>query len=322
MTSLTYQNFIGIDIGKKEFVVGVHNKKGTHSFTNNHAGINKFYQEFSSVLENSLVVLEATGGYEMALIHFLQSKKILIHRANARHVKNFIRSYGVFGKSDEIDARALALYGCERHQKLKLYRVEIGSTQVILRQLQERRTDLIQMRSQEKNRLQAPNILEKVAQGIQKVIDCLDEQVKTIESEMGALFEKNVALNKVEQAISEIPGIGITSARALISLMPELGTISSKQIASLGGLAPHPNESGGHKGYRRIRGGRVEIRGILFVNALAAGRSKSPLGDCYRALKERGKKPRVALVALMRRMLVIANAKARDALRSLESEAG
>lgn len=321
MTSLTYHNFIGIDIGKKEFVVGVHSKKGTRSFTNDHAGIDKFYQEFSSALENSLVILEATGGYEMEVIHFLQSKKIPVHRANARHVKNFIRSYGILGKSDGIDALALALYGAERHYKLKLYRVEIGATQITLRQLQERRTDLIQMRSQEKNRLQAPNIMKKVAQGIQKVINCLDEQLKIIDQEIGTLFEKNPKLNKMEKALTEIPGIATITARALICLMPELGTLHSKKVASLGGLAPHPNESGGYKGYRRIRGGRVEIRGVLFVNALSAGRSKSFLGDCYRAMIERGKKPRVAAVAIMRRMLVIANAKARDVLRSLESKA-
>lgn len=321
MTSLTYHNFIGIDIGKKEFVVGVHNKKGTHSFTNDHVGINKFYQAFSSSLEDSLVILEATGGYEMEVIHFLQSKKIPVHRANARHVKNFIRSYGILGKSDGIDALALALYGFERHSKLKLYRVEIGATQITLRQLQERRTDLIRMRSSEKNRLQAPNIMKMVAQGIQKVIDCLDKQIEIVDKEIGELFEKNPVLDKMQKALTEIPGIATISARALICLMPELGTINAKKAASLGGLAPHPNESGSHKGYRRIRGGRVEIRAILFINALTAGQSKSYLGDCYRSMKERGKKPRVAAVAIMRRILVIANAKARDVLRSFESKA-
>lgn len=321
MTSLTYHNYIGIDIGKKEFVVGVHTKKRTHNFTNDENGINKFYQEFASILDNSLVVLEATGGYEMRVIHFLQSKKVHIHRANARHVKNFIRSYGITGKSDKIDACALASYGAERHQKLKLYSVEIGATQIILRQLQERRTDLVQMRAQEKNRLQAPNTMKHIVEGVQKVINCLDEQISLIESEIGTIFDKSAVLGRMEEAIVEIPGIGITSARALISLMPELGRINSKKIASLGGLAPHPNESGGYKGYRRIRGGRAEIRGILFVNALAAGQSKSHLGKSYQAMKERGKKPRVAAVAIMRRMLVIANAKAKDVLRALENEA-
>jgi transposase len=281
----------------------------------------KFFQDFSSSFENSLVVLEATGGYEMEVIHFLQSKKIPVHRANARHVKNFIRSYGILGKSDGIDALALALYGAERHVKLKLYRVEIGATQITLRQLQERRTDLIRMRSSEKNRLQAPNIMKTVLQGIQKVIDCLDNQIESIDNEIGILFEKNPVLDKMQKALMEIPGIATISARALICLMPELGTINAKKVASLGGLAPHPNESGGHKGYRRIRGGRVEIRAILFINALTAGRSKSHLGDCYRSMKERGKKPRVAVIAIMRRMLVIANAKARDVLRSFESKA-
>ena len=119
--------------------------------------------------------------------------------------------------------------------------------------------------------------------------------------------------------MTSVPGIGKTTAIALCALMPELGQISGKQAASLAGLAPHPRDSGSYNGYRRIHGGRRQIGTVIFMGALAAARTNGPLKDWYNSLLQRGKRKKVALTALMRKMIVILNARLRDDLKAQQS---
>ncbi len=148
-SSLLYDKFIGIDIGKFEFFITTHQSNKTSTYSNNPEGIAEFYQEYQAELNNALVVLETTGGYELKVTNHLQANNIAVHRAHAKQVKNFIKSYAINGKSDKIDAKALALYGYERHEKLKLYS---PSKYIGLKGLSERRSDLVKMRTQELNR--------------------------------------------------------------------------------------------------------------------------------------------------------------------------
>ena len=148
-----YQNFIGIDIGKSDFFIALHGQKKVNSYTNDDKGFMEFEKKYHQDLSTSLVILETTGGYEKALIRFLQAKDHAVHRANTKKVKHFIRSYGQLGKSDTIDSLALANYGYERHSSLALYAENKGE---MLRKLVCRRNDLKQLIVKEKNRLQAP----------------------------------------------------------------------------------------------------------------------------------------------------------------------
>lgn len=311
-----YHNFIGADISKSDFHVGVHGMKITQSFDNNKVGFNKFFKTYKLELSNSLVVLETTGGYESQLIEFLQNKKIALHRANTCRVKNFIRSTGKLGKSDRIDALGLARYACERHEGLTLFEAP-SIVQKELLQLGRRRRELKSILVQEKNRIQAPDN-EFIKNSCTQIIQSLTEHIKQIGLRIKELIQADKTLQqKVELLSKEVKGIGETTAIDLLIHLPELGSLDRRKIASLSGVAPHPNESGKKIGYRSTKGGRQDIKPILFMAAMAAARSLGTLGEFYKSLIARGKKPLVALTALMRKIIVIANAKIRDFERNL-----
>lgn len=306
-----YHNFIGIDISKVDFYVATHGIKKVEVFTNNEAGFQQFYQKFEQQLHNALVVLETTGSYEYNLIDLLQQKHVSVHRANTRIVKSFIRSTGKLGKFDSIDATGLARYGSERQQSLSLYK-PTSSRDKELAQLANRRKELKWTLAQEKNRLQAPEN-KFIKDSYSTHIQYLESMISQIEKQIQVLIKADDTLHKkVELLKTEIDGVGEITAINLVVALPELGKVNGKAIASLSGVAPHPYESGKMIGYRRTRGGREGIKPILYMSAMAASQSKGKLGEFYRMLIAKGKKPIVALVALMRKIVVMANAKIRE----------
>lgn len=307
-----YNNFVGIDIGKFEFVVNVHGSKKTDAYTNTIEGLSDFYQAHKKTLADSLIVLEVTGGYERLAINYLQNKDLAVHRASGRQVKNFIRSYEIIGKSDQIDAMALALYAFERHSKLALY---VPSKYDLLRELNGRRSDLVKMRTQEKNRSQAPGS-EVLSETYARMIAVLNEQISAIEAQISEFIASDPELQRKYDILLTVPGIGPVTVGTLLSQMPEIGTMNQKQAASLAGVAPHPNQSGARIGYRRTRGGRREIRSTLYIGAMAASKGKTNLGLFYKKLVEKGKAPRCALMAVMRKMVVIGNARIKEDFRN------
>ncbi len=303
-----YQKFIGIDIGKYEFYSAIHGEKEVSVYENNAVGIARYLEEWASKLSSALIVLETTGGHELALIRALQEKGYAVHRANTRKVKHFIRSFGQLGKTDTIDALGLAKYGYERHADLEVYKEPANK---ILQKLLLRRNELTKMLVQEKNRLQSPE-QEILTESIDRMIAYFTEEIKQIEKKINLIYEQDNSLLETKKILQTIPGVGEVVASTLLAFMPELGQANRKQIASLAGVAPHPNDSGTKQGYRFTRGGREEVKRILFIAAMAAAKSKGALGDFYRRLVESGKRKMVALVALMRKIIVIANARMRD----------
>lgn len=311
---MSYHCFIGIDIGKNEFVAAVHGQRQVKSYENSPLGNTQFLADYRSVLADALVVLETTGGHENEVLLFLVENKIRVHRADTRKVKNFIRSYGQKGKTDKIDALALASYAYERQTMLGLYQPNTLN-QTKLKALEERRLELKQMLVQEKNRAKSP-VGKHALKSIRAVIAFLEKQAETIVSEMNEIIESDEMSSKKKTILKTIPGIGETTATTLLALVPELGHLNSKQIASLCGLAPYPKQSGTKTWYSRTNGGRRNMRPILFLAAMGARRTKTSLTDFYERLIKAGKKKLVALVALMRKIVVIANAKIRDFMRT------
>jgi transposase len=308
---MSYSSFFGIDIGKSEFVVAKHGSKSSDIFPNSSAGIKQFFKSFKKDLSNSLVVLETTGGYEALLLKALLAKKIPAHRANTCQVKNFIRSWGKLAKTDALDAAALARYGAERHPSLPLYQAPDPLTSSLLA-LAMRKQDLTQMLVQEKNRLKAPNIDDFTRNSCQTMISTLSEQIESIKEKLEELIASNPSLLQRKHTLISIPGVGPVIASLLLAFLPELGSLNRRQIASLAGLAPHPRESGQYIGRRSIRGGRPHVRSTLFLAALTASRSNSTLKAFYEKLLQNGKQKMVALTALMRKILVIANARLKE----------
>jgi len=309
MTKLntSFSGFIGCDVGKAEIVIH-DSRDGTTTTIANRA---KPLAAYAATLNtNCLVVCEATGGYESILLNAMLKANIPAHRADARKVKAFIRSFGIRGKTDAIDARALAQYGRERADKLRLWQ-QIEMAQGQLQSLVLGREDLVRQRVANKNRLAAPGNAA-IKPSLKTVIECLTKQIAKIEAQITQLIQTNPKLARNAKILTSIHGIGTVVANGLQALMPELGTMGRREVAALAGVAPHPNQSGGRDKYRKTIPGRP-IRSILFMAALSASQSKTGLGDFYRRLLSHGKTKMVAMVAVMRKIIVIANAKLRDA---------
>jgi transposase len=310
MTSLanTPCAFIGCDVGKAGITVFDSRDTRTRTIPNRAEELAVFA---ASLDATCFVICEATGGHEAALLAAMVAAAVPAHRADARKVKAYIRSWGTLGKTDAIDARALAQYGQDRHASLvrwqvrDLYRDRIQALVLT-------RKDLVDTRVAYSNRLAAPGA-EHSKVYLQAMLDTLDAQIVAIEADTKALIRDNEALMQAVKALTQITGIGFTTASSLLALLPELGSVDRWQIASLGGLAPHPNQSGATDGYRRTRGGRPEVRKVLFMAALSAIRHHETLRPFYERLVANGKKKMVALVAVMRKLLVICNAVLRQA---------
>lgn len=316
----SYNNFIGIDIGKLSFVVAVYESKKIREYENTTKGIEYFLKDYRSILSKGFIVLEATGGYEMRLLLTLCEKGLAVHRANTRKVKNFIRSLGNGAKTDPQDSKALALYGYERHKRLECFKPQ-SKQSLELYELIQRCCDLKLMLVAEKNRLKAPRA-NYVRGSYELMIETLTIQIQSLTDRINQIIKSDVVLSKKKAVLKTIPGIGEVTANHLLVLVSELGTINRKQIASLIGLAPIAKDSGQYKGYRATGHGRAGVKPILFMAAMAARNSNSSLKSFYNRLVKAGKKKMVALTALMRKIIVIANAKIRDFNLSCNEYAG
>lgn len=307
---ITYNNFIGVDIGKFSFVVTVHGSSQVDEYENSSAGIAHFIKAYKKPLSKGLSVLETTGGYEMKLLLTLCNKSFAVHRADARKVKYFIRSYGTEAKTDKLDAKALALYGYERHARLDLY-IPSSKEAMELYELVMRRQDLTQMIVAEKNRVQGPRS-QTIKKSCETLLEALSSELKVITDTINERISQDKDMEAKKQVLKTIPGIGDVIANNLLVLLPELGCVNRRQIASLVGVAPRSKDSGKFSGYRATGHGRADIKSHLFIAAMSASRSNTALKAFYEQLVERGKKKMVALMALMRKILVIANARLKE----------
>lgn len=261
--------------------------------------------------DHDLAVCEATGGYEDVLLEVLAFLGIPAHRADAVRVRAFLRSHGTLAKNDPIDAHGLALYGQDRFDSLPRWsptEVDQGELAVLV----ERRRAFVDTRADEKKRLQAPRAAI-VEHEIRSFIAQLDQHIRNIEMRIARLVQQSSRLSNADRALQSIPGVGPTVAALLLAGLPELGSMNRRETAALAGLAPHPRDSGTIRRHRTTTGGRRNLRQPLFLAALTAVRHHGPLAEAYNNLLERGKPKRLALIAIARRIVVIANAKVRDA---------
>jgi transposase len=302
-------SFIGCDVGKTEIVVFDSRTGRTTKIPNKSSPLTTF---FRAIDPNALVICEATGGYEADLLAALVKADRAAHRADARKVKAFIRSFGTLGKTDQIDARALARYGAERHSHLPRWQPRDRQRDELSRLVAARRA-FVDQRVACRNRIQAPGHAT-LADREARIIRALDQEIAGIESDIKALIDACQPLARTVNVLRGISGVGLTTATTLLALMPEIGTLGRRQAASLAGLAPHPRQSGANDAYRRTKGGRTDIKIALFMAALTAIKHNPALKTFYERLRANGKKAIVALIAVMRKLLIIANARVRDDL--------
>jgi len=309
---VVYQAFVGFDVSKDTVTVYNSQTDITQDVLNYPKELRKYIK---TLPPKSLAICEPTGGYEATLLDALSHANVSAHRADARRVKAFIRSLGIHGKTDSIDAKALAEFGRERHPRLSLWAAPDQNRQE-LQALVARRSDLVAMRTAEKNRAQAPMACRKTGRLIkascQKILKLITAEIKRADLAIQDIIQHDEHLQEMQDVLVSLKGVGLTIASGLLANMPELGTLSRRQVASLAGVAPHPRKSGKMQAYQKVSGGRAEVKRLLFMAAMVAARQNPELKVVYQRLIENGKKPIVALTALMRKIITILNAKIRD----------
>lgn len=259
------------------------------------------------------IVVEASGGYEVMLIEAALAVGLIVYRLHPNQAHAFAATLCQRAKTDPVDASGLAAFGTLFHARLRPFRLPTAAEHQ-LRRLARRRDELLVMRTQERNRLKAPDN-SPVQQSLTRMIGELDAELERIQNDIDALFRAAPDLDGKRAVLVAIIGIGTVTAQNLIAALTEIGEISGKQIAALAGLAPFARDSGTKAGYRKTGKGRADARRIIFMATLAAIRFNPVIRDFYTRLRQNGKKPMQAIIASARKLLVIANAKVRDSIQ-------
>jgi transposase len=301
--------WIGIDVAKGWLDVAHGAEARVVRFANSAGGVTALVAELTPRAPQ-LVVLEATGGHENLTTAALDEAGIAVAVVNPRQVRDFARATGKRAKTDALDAQMLALFA-ERMQPEPRPRPDDTSQE--LASLLTRRRQLLEMQTAEKNR--RPSVAPRLQPGLDAHLDWLAEQIAELDRDLEQTVQADPAAQAKATLLRSIPGIGPVVARTLVGLLPELGTLSRRQIAALVGVAPLNRDSGKHTGTRSIWGGRGAVRSMLYM-AVVSGVVHNPLlQPFYDRLCARGKPTKVAMVACMRKLLTIANAMVRDGLR-------
>ena len=295
---------VGLDVSKKHLDVVIHGRKSFKRFDNTPEGIGELI-DWLSKKEADFVVAEATGGLGLPALLTIHECGIVVSRVNPRWIKNFGKAQGQYAKTDALDARIIAAYGVIMHPKpWTPYDEDMQQ----FKDLSGRRRQLITMRTMEKNRSQQTRSAHVFRQHMQ-LIEMLTYQIGEIEIVLEDMIETREDWSRKAEIIKSVPGLSRMSAIGLIADLPELGKCSSKQIAALVGVAPFNHDSGKLKGYRRTGGGRKCIRNILYIVAVGMARGYNPqMQEFYRRMRDAGKPAKVALIAVIRKIVVMLNA--------------
>ena len=296
--------FVGVDVSKKFLDLHLFPINKSFQIKNDYEG----FDELSQYLDGhkiEQIVCESSGGYEQNFLEFMNKKKHTTWLVDPKRIKAFITSEGVRAKTDKVDAKMIAKFAsknnCNYLQKNK------SVCDKKLKEFVRRRSEITALIAKEKTRLKGPTTIFSKKM-ITDLIIFMNKQKKLLDKMIKGLITTNEILNKKAEILESIPGIGTTTSSTLVSHLSELGTINSKEIASLVGVAPFNKESGNYKGSASISGGRPIPRKALYMASLSAARSNPKFKLFYNRLILKGKKPKVALIAVARKLVVIANA--------------
>jgi transposase len=293
----------GIDVSKAKFDLVVH-ENGLHQvFQMNPKEFKKCIQLLNEH-EVALVVMEATGGYELELFLALADAELNVAVVNPRQARDFAKACGKLAKTDKIDAAVLAMMAAALEPKPT---VRPDDTLLKIRAIAARRRQVITMLYAEKNRRkQAKERL--VQRSLDQSIRFFEKQLQKIDAEMQNTIDQSPTLRDTAEILRSVPGLGPKATPQILADLPELGQLNRRQIASLVGLAPKNRDSGTMRGKRMTGGGRATVRKALYMPTLVATRHNSVITAYYQHLLEKGKTKMVALTACMRKLLVILNA--------------
>jgi transposase len=294
--------FVGIDVSKATLDVADETAAWA-PVGNGDAGIAALVSQLRAATP-TLIVVEASGGYESAVVSACALAGLPIVVVNPRQVRDFARAMGRLAKTDAIDASTLALFGDRVRPEV---RPLPDAAVQDLRALVQRRRQLLEMLGAERQRHQQATV-RRVVKSLERHIVWLERQLGDVDTELRRQVEASPLWRTQDNLLQSVPGVGPITALTLLTDLPELGRLTHRQIAALVGLAPFNRDSGRWRGRRTISGGRASIRALLYMATLSAVRHNPVLRAFHRRLRAAGKPPKVALVAAMRKLLTIINA--------------
>ena len=297
---------IGIDVSKSDLTIAVHPSGESWTSATTAAALDVLVTRLTA-LRPTLIVLEATGGYETATAAACAGAGLRVAVVNPRQVRDFAHAAGTWAKSDALDAGILALFA-ERMQPPARPLPDVVAQD--LAALLARRRQLLEMRTAEQNRraMLAPRLRPR----LDAHVVWRSQQIAELDRELDQTLRESPIWREKEQVLRSIPGIGPVVARTLLGELPELGTLERGELAALAGVAPLNADSGQRQGRRRTWGGRAAVRAALYMAVVSAMRCNPTIKPFYARLRAAGKPVKVAMVACMRKLLIIANAMLRD----------
>ena len=308
-TEISQSVTVGVDTGKSTLDIHLRPLGIDFTVSNDAEGIGEAMKALTRY-RPSRVVIEATGRYECQFIMACAKAKLPFVIANPIHIKRFAGAIGRRAKTDKLDAQLIAHYGEAVQPKLSALK---PGTMRLMADLVARRTQLLGLQTMEKNRLSImPGTVSSL---IKPILTALDKQIRKIDDKLIALIESCPEYKATSDIIQSMPGMGKVSAATLISYLPELGLMNSKQAASLVGVAPMNKESGRYQGRRRVQGGRAQVRTVLYMAMMSAIQCNPVFRRKYQQFLEAGKAKKVALIACVRKLVVILNSMVRDGKR-------
>lgn len=299
--------YVGMDVSKATLDVAILPTREHFVVSNDEAGIDELLGKLARV-SDALVVLEASGGFERPAVAALAASGVALFVVNPRQARDFAKATGKLAKTDRIDAFVLAHFAeAIRPTPRAIPDAEAREFQAIL----ARRRRIIGMVTAEKNRLGAS--ASKAVRGrIEAHVRWLEKELSRTDRDLDETVENSPTLKENEALLRSVPGVGPVLCRTLLAELPELGSLSPRELSALVGVAPLARDSGTLRGRRTVWGGRARVREALYMGALIASRFNPAIKEFYERLVEAGKPKKVALVACMRKLLVILNAMMRD----------
>ena len=293
--------YVGIDVAKAQVDVAVRPTGQTWTITYDDAGVQELVSQLKT-LEPALVLLEATGGLELPMVVALATAALPVVVVNPRQVRDFAKATGTLAKTDTLDAAVLAHFADAIRPDVRPLRD--AETQV-LASLVARRHQVVAMLVSEKNRLR--RAISAVRPRVEAHIAWLEQELEDLDQGLRQTLRQSPLWREKDDLLRTVPGVGEQLSLTLLAYLPELGTLESRQVAALVGVAPFNRDSGTLRGKRTVWGGRARLRAVLYMGALVASQYNPVIRDFYRRLLAAGKPKKLALTACMRKLLVILN---------------
>lgn len=299
-------SYVGIDVSKDRLDVAVLGAERVWQMDTTCEGLVQLVHHMEE-LQPELIVVEATGGYQRRVVDALFHAGLSVAVVNPARVRQFARACGLLAKTDKLDAQVLAEFG--RRVQPRCYEGK-SEAEKQLSALLVRRKQLEEMLKAEQNRLRT--ISPSLKSSVERIIAILKEEKKRLDEQIQQMLNEQKAWQEQREILSSAPGVGLVTTATLLAELPELGKMDRKKIAALVGVAPMNYDSGKKRGYRKTKGGRGEVRSVLYMSTLVATRYNPLIQSHYQQLLKRGKVKKVALTACMRKFLTILNAMLRD----------